>query len=74
MLQAMAELAPHRGPLLLPKGNEKKAEEWRAVSAQFKTVTRDFHDAIQKRDAAETRKVAIRLQQTCNACHAVVGI
>src|SRR5947209_16148220 len=46
VLQAMAELAPYRGPLVLPKGNEKRAEEWRAVSAQFKTVTRDLRDAI----------------------------
>jgi len=74
VLQAMAELAPYRGPLVLPRGNEKKAEEWRAVSAQFKTVTRDLRDAVQKADAAETRKVAVRLQQTCNACHAVAGI
>jgi hypothetical protein len=74
VLQAMAELAPYRGALVLPRGNEKKAEEWKAVSAQFKTVTRDLHHAIYQRDAAETRKVAVRLQQTCNACHVVVGL
>jgi len=74
VLQAMAELAPYRGPVVLPKGNDKKAEEWQAVSAQFKTVTRDLREAIQNSDAARTRKVAVRLQQTCNACHAVAGI
>jgi hypothetical protein len=74
VLQAMAELAPYRGPLVLPQGNKKKAEEWQAVSAQFKVVTRELRDAIQKSDATQTRKVAVRLQQTCTACHAVAGI
>lgn len=76
VLQAMAELAPFRGDLLpmSAKSKEQVAEEWRKVTAEFKTVTRELRDAIDAIDPSATRKAAVRLQKTCTACHLVVGI
>jgi hypothetical protein len=69
VMQAMAELAPHRFDLYRPLNNKKWDQDWRQVSAQFKTTSQALHDAIEKVDPAETRQVAVRMQQTCNACH-----
>jgi hypothetical protein len=74
VLQAMAELAPYRMPLLIPKSNEKKLEQSREVVKDFRAVTRQFRDAIDKIDAVQTRKAAVSLEKTCNACHILVGI
>lgn len=74
VLQAMAELAPYRMPLLIPKSNEKKLEQSREVVKDFRAVTRQLRDAIDKTDAVETRKAAVRLDKTCNACHILVGL
>jgi hypothetical protein len=73
VLQVMAELAPFRRDIYVPKNNEKIAEDWRQVSAEFKTVTRSLRDAIEKAEPAKTRQVAIRLQRTCSTCHKLVG-
>jgi hypothetical protein len=70
----MAELAPHRLPNYVPPNEEKKAEEWRKVSAEFKAVTRDLRDAVEKTEPARTRQAAVRLQQTCAACHKLAGV
>ena len=72
ILQAMAELAPHRVHIYVPKGNEAKARDWLRIAADFKTVTREFHQAIEDADPAQTRKVAVNLQKTCTACHNLV--
>jgi hypothetical protein len=74
VLQTMAELAPFRLPHIGIPVNEKRTEEWRKVSAEFKEVTRDLRDSIERTDPTEARKAAVRLQQTCNACHKVAGI
>jgi hypothetical protein len=73
VLQAMAELAPFRKEIYVPANNEKMAKDWRKVSAEFKTVSRDLRDAIDKTDEVQTRRVAVRLQRTCNTCHQLVG-
>ena len=71
--QAMAELAPFRAHIYVPRRDEKRAAEWHKVCADFKKVTRAFHDAIDTKDPVVTRKVAVQLQATCMACHKVVG-
>jgi len=73
ILQTMAELAPYRMPSFVPQVKQK-GEEWRKVTTEFKEVTRALRDTIEKRDPVEVRKTTIRLQQTCTACHKVVGI
>jgi hypothetical protein len=73
VLQAMAELAPHRWPNYVPQKEKGHIEEWRKVSAEFKAVTRDLREAVTATEPAETRKAAVRLNQTCAACHKVAG-
>lgn len=72
VLQAMAELAPHRRAMVLPK--DKYVAEWATVSAEFKTRTREFREAIESVDADQVRKAAVNLQKSCNSCHVLVGI
>jgi len=74
VLQVMSELAPHRVYIYVPKNNEKRAGEWLKVSADFKEVTRALRDAIEKTEPDQTRKAAIKLQETCTACHKVAGV
>jgi hypothetical protein len=74
VLQAMAELAPFRREIYVPKNDERRAADWRQVSAEFKTVSRALRDAIEKTDPAETHRVAVRLRRTCGACHKLVGL
>ena len=74
VMQAMAELAPFRVHIYVPKQNEKQVVEWRKVSAEFKVVTRALRDGIEKTEPAETRKAAVRLQRTCSSCHQLVGL
>lgn len=74
VLQAMAELAPHRGNLFFPKQDDARAEQWRSVSDEFRSSTRSFRAAIETRDPQEVRKTAGRLMESCNACHKIVGI
>jgi hypothetical protein len=69
ILQAMAELAPHRGPLVT---NPKNLPEWAKVSAEFKVTTREFRDAVQGKDPERVRKAAMSLEGTCNRCHNLV--
>jgi hypothetical protein len=73
VLQVMAEVAPFRRTIYVPENDKNAAEQWRQVCTEFKTVSRDLHWAIERAEPAETRKVAGRLQQTCNACHKLVG-
>jgi hypothetical protein len=71
VVQAMAELAPFRRSIYVPENDKAMNERWTEVCAQFKAVGRAMGDAIDRGEPAETRKVAIRLQQTCNACHEI---
>jgi hypothetical protein len=73
VVQAMAELAPLRKDIYVPANNEKMAEDWRKVSAEFKTVSRALRYAIDKTDEGETQRAAVRLQQACDNCHKIVG-
>jgi hypothetical protein len=75
VLQAMAELAPFRNPFAaVANAKDRKTDEWRKVAADFKVVTRRFRDSIQEGEPTTVRKVAVRLEKTCNACHALVGL
>jgi hypothetical protein len=70
VLQAMAELAPHRVPGY--KEGDKRIGEWLKISADFKTVTRELREGIEQLDAAGVGKTSLKLQQTCNQCHTMV--
>jgi squalene-hopene/tetraprenyl-beta-curcumene cyclase len=73
ILQAMAELAPHRVHIYVAKENQTKTGAWLKIAADFKVVTREFRQAIEDADLSLTRKVAVNLQKTCTACHTLVG-
>jgi hypothetical protein len=70
VLQAMAELAPFRIPAY--KDGDKRIGEWLKVSADFKVLTRELREGIQRVDPAGVRKTSLKLQQTCNQCHTLV--
>src|SRR5262249_8465875 len=72
VLQAMAELAPFRQPAY-DKG-DKRIEEWRQVAGDFKAVPWELRQGIQQADAVQVRDTALKLNQTCNRCHNLVGI
>lgn len=72
-LQVLAELAPHRVHIYVNKDDARRTERWYQVSADFKAVTKDLRAAIESTEPVETRKAAVRLQQTCNGCHNVAG-
>lgn len=77
VLQAMAELAPHRMMRMRSRdsqGKEQTAEDWRKMTGEFQGSTRDLRDAIQQNDPAEARGAAVRLQQACYTCHKLVGL
>ena len=67
-LQAMAALAPFRGPEFT-RNVEMREKAWADVSVEFKKVTADFRRAIEERDPKKLRLEATRLNQTCNNCH-----
>jgi hypothetical protein len=73
VIQAMAELAPHRQNNYVNSDRPPAVERWRRVSADFKAVSRELRDAIDRGRVGATRKAAVRLQQTCNACHDLAG-
>src|SRR5262245_47277395 len=74
VLQTLAELAPHRVEIYVPKTDAKRTAAWFQASANFKTVTGEFRDALEKADLAKTRVTAVKLQKACAGCHQVVGI
>jgi hypothetical protein len=74
VLQAMAELAPHRVRPSWLRSDPGRAEEWRKVSADFKVVTRAFRDSIERGQPSEVRQATLNLQRTCSACHQVAGL
>jgi hypothetical protein len=66
ILQAMAELAPYRGPLVT---SPKNLPEWAKVSAEFKVTTREFREALEAKDPERVRKAAVGLNNACCHCH-----
>jgi hypothetical protein len=70
VLQAMAELAPHRGPDFT-RNDPVRIKKWAAVSADFKEHTADFRKALEEKDPKKVRITADRLYQTCMNCHDV---
>jgi squalene-hopene/tetraprenyl-beta-curcumene cyclase len=74
ILQAMAELAPHRVHIYVSKKDEARTRDWLRIAGDFKTVTRDFRHAIEQADPTVTRNAALNLQKTCTACHTLVGV
>jgi squalene-hopene/tetraprenyl-beta-curcumene cyclase len=74
ILQAMAELAPHRVHIYVSKKDEPRTRDWLRIAGEFKTVTRAFRHAIEEADPTVTRKAAVNLQKTCAACHTLVGV
>jgi cytochrome c556 len=67
-LQAMAQLAPHRGPEFT-RGIAKKEKAWADVSVEFQNVTAELRKAIEERDPKKVRLAAASLNNTCNNCH-----
>ena len=67
-MQAMAELAPHRGAPFT-RGNPERVKAWDKVSAEFKQNTAAFRRAVEQTDPKQVRLTAQTLQGTCLACH-----
>jgi hypothetical protein len=74
VLKVMAKLAPLRLALVVPKSDAKRVEAMHKVTAEFRAVTDELHDAIERAEPVATRAAAIRLDKTCNACHLVAGV
>jgi hypothetical protein len=68
ILQAMAELAPYRGKVVVANYEKRKAD-WEKVAADFKSKTAEFRKAIEEKDPKRLRLAADSLRVTCNACH-----
>jgi hypothetical protein len=68
ILQAMAELAPYRGKIVVAN-YEKRAKEWEKVAADFKQKTAEFRKSIEEKDPKRLRLAAESLRGTCNDCH-----
>ena len=68
VMQAMAELAPHRGAPFT-RGNPERVKAWDKVSAEFKQNTAAFRRAVEQTDPKQVRLTAQTLQGTCLACH-----
>ena len=74
VLQTLAEMAPHRVDIYIQKNDVQRKEQWFKAAADFKVVTGEFRAALEQADLARTRNSAVKLQQTCTACHKVVGL
>lgn len=70
IMQAMAELAPHRASESMQK-DEKRLAAWQRVSADFKLKSADFRRAVEKTDPKLTRLAAVAMHQVCSDCHQV---
>jgi hypothetical protein len=71
VLQAMAELAPHRASERVRK-DERRAKEWAEVSHEFKVRTAEFRQAVEEKDPKKLRLAARALNDTCCHCHGLV--
>lgn len=68
VLQAMAELAPHRATERVRKSPEL-AKEWAEVAAEFRKGTANFRKAIEEKDPKKVRLAAKEMHNTCCHCH-----
>jgi hypothetical protein len=68
VIQAMAELAPHRQPRYANPA-DRRIQEWARVSAEFKKDSREFRLAIESREPIKVRSAADRLNHSCCDCH-----
>jgi hypothetical protein len=68
VMQAMAELAPYRGPPFT-RGVPERVKAWENVSAEFKQKTAAFRRAVEDTDPKRVRTTAQSLEETCCACH-----
>ena len=68
LMQAMAELAPHRATERIQK-NPKLAKEWQETAVDFKQKTKAFRTAIEEKDPKKVRLAARALNDTCCHCH-----
>ena len=71
VMQAMAELAPHRATGKI-RQDEKLLKQWLDTAADFKKKTADFRQAIEERDPKKVRTGALNLRHTCCDCHSQV--
>jgi hypothetical protein len=71
VMQAMAELAPHRATERIRK-DDKLLKQWLDTATDFKTKTADFRRAVEERDPKKVRVSALNLRHTCCDCHAQV--
>jgi hypothetical protein len=71
VMQAMAELAPHRATERIKK-NEKLMKEWLETTTDFKYKTAAFRTAIEEKDPKKVRLAARELNNTCCHCHSLV--
>lgn len=68
IMQAMAELAPFRAPLVVQR-NAKQSQEWREVATEFKDGALAFRKAVDERDPKKLRLAALKMNDTCCHCH-----
>ena len=71
VLQAMAELAPHRATTRIQK-DPKLFKEWLETTSDFKQKTGEFRTAIEEKDPKKVRLAARALNDTCCHCHNLV--
>jgi hypothetical protein len=71
VMQAMAELAPHRATPKI-RQDEKLLKQWLDTAADFKKKTADFRQAVEERDPKKVRTSALNLRHTCCDCHSQV--
>jgi hypothetical protein len=70
LLQAMAELAPHRATERV-RNNPALAKEWAEVAAEFKAGATGFRKAIEEKDPKMLRLGARKMHDTCCHCHSL---
>ena len=68
VLQAMAEVAPHRATKRVQK-SAKLTAEWNEVTSEFKEGASSFRKAVDEIDPKMLRLAAGKLSNTCCHCH-----
>jgi len=71
IMQAMAELAPHRLALFPRTAGGQHAKEAREVSTEFEAATAEFREAVVEGDPTRVRTAATKLNNSCCHCHSV---
>jgi hypothetical protein len=68
VMQAMAELAPHRATERVRK-SPQLSKEWAEVVAEFKEGGANFRKAVEEQDPKKLRLAAAKMHNTCCHCH-----